>query len=84
MLAPIGLVLGVFFPTGIRMTEALDARLVPWAWAVNGCTTVIGTILAVVLAMTFDFTFVAACAIGIYVLGTVAFVRSMPASPVRT
>jgi SAM-dependent methyltransferase len=77
MLAPLGLVLGTFFPTGIRMIEAVDPHLVPWAWAVNGCMTVIGTILSVVLGMTFGFGAVAAIATALYVAGTAAFLSTV-------
>jgi predicted membrane-bound spermidine synthase len=69
LLAPLGLVLGTFFPTGIRIVAAIDERLIPWAWAVNGCTTVIGTVVAIVLAMTYGFPFVAAWATLVYVIG---------------
>jgi hypothetical protein len=72
MIAPIGLVLGVFFPAGIRIVEATDARLVAWAWAVNGCTTVIGTILAVMLAMAAGFRVASLAAVLLYLCGATA------------
>jgi hypothetical protein len=72
VLAPIGLVLGLFFPLGVRIVEAHDPRLVPWAWAVNGCMTVIGTILAVMIAMGFGFRIVAIAAAAIYAIGAAA------------
>jgi hypothetical protein len=72
MLAPIGFVLGTFFPAGIRTVEATDPRLVAWAWAVNGCTTVIGTILAVMLAMTEGFRIVSLAAVALYLTGAFA------------
>ncbi len=69
LLVPFGLVLGSFFPLGIRLASQSRAQLVPWAWAVNGCATVIGTLLAVMLGMTWSFTVVTLAALGIYVAG---------------
>jgi spermidine synthase len=74
LLVPLGLVLGGFFPLGIRMAERAHPRLVPWAWAVNGCATVVGTLLAVMAGMTWSFTAVALVAIAIYVVGVAALV----------
>ena len=56
LLVPLGLVLGGFFPLGIRIAERANPRLVPWAWAVNGCATVIGTLVAVIAGMSSSFT----------------------------
>jgi len=53
--APIGLLLGIPFAHGIRVVESVNPSFVPWAWAVNGCTTVIGSLLTVILSMNFGF-----------------------------
>jgi hypothetical protein len=75
LLAPLGLVLGMFFPLGISALAALDRRLVPWAWATNGSATVVGTILAVIAAVTWDFRRVSIAALVVYGIGVFAFVR---------
>jgi hypothetical protein len=72
LLAPLGFVLGGFFPLGIRMAERVNPRLVPWAWAVNGCATVIGTLVAVIAGMSASFTAVTVIAIAVYVVGVSA------------
>ena len=69
---PLGVLLGMFFPTGIRGIKAEGTDLVPWAFATNACATVVGTILAVVLAMSFGFRFVDCVAIGLYLVGSTA------------
>jgi hypothetical protein len=74
LVVPLGLVLGSFFPLGIRVAERLNPRLVPWAWAVNACATVVGTLLAVVFAMAWGFTLVAALAVAIYAVGVLGLV----------
>ncbi|HEX7671678.1 MAG TPA: hypothetical protein VF395_18925, partial [Polyangiaceae bacterium] len=78
MLAPLGLVLGIFFPLGIRRAESIHPDLVPWAWGINGCASVISSILAVLLAMGFGFGIVWLVALATYVAGVgalLAFTR---------
>jgi hypothetical protein len=72
LLVPLGLVLGSFFPLGIRLAERTNPQLVPWAWAVNGCATVIGTLVAVMAGMTWSFTVVTLLALGVYAAGVAA------------
>jgi hypothetical protein len=44
MLAPLGILLGMPFPCGLRIVGEETPSLVSWAWGVNGFFTVIGTI----------------------------------------
>ncbi len=74
LLVPLGLVLGGFFPLGIRMAERVNPQLVPWAWAVNGCATVVGTLVAVIAGMTWSFVVVALVALLAYVVGITGIV----------
>jgi hypothetical protein len=68
-LLPVGLMLGVPFATGLRYLEEYDARLIPWAWGINGLTSVMGSILAIILAMRIGFTAVVLLAAATYLLG---------------
>ena len=70
--APLGVILGMFFPLGIRVIEPIDTRLVPWAWGINGCTSVVGTITAVMLAMAYGFDDVMLLAVAVYITGALA------------
>ena len=79
VLAPLGLVMGMFFPLGIRCAEAVHKDLVPWAWGINGCASVTGGLLAVVLAMRYGFTRVWLISVVIYALGVLALLASRPA-----
>lgn len=65
---PLGLAMGMFFPTGIQIVRRVNESFVPWAWGINGCASVVGTVLAVILAMAFGFRIVTLLAIGIYLL----------------
>ena len=58
LLAPLGAAMGVPFPRAIRTLGEQAPALVPWAWAVNGSTSVVSAILATVLALSFGFTWV--------------------------
>jgi hypothetical protein len=72
LLAPLGLVLGMFFPLGIRHAERVHEDLIPWAWGINGCASVTGGVLTVVLAITLGFTTVWMISLGIYAFGVTA------------
>jgi spermidine synthase len=80
LLAPIGLLLGVPFAYGIRMVDRCNSALVPWAWAVNGCCTVVGAILTVVLSMNFGFNKTLMAALMIYMVGFAALQKA-PSTP---
>jgi hypothetical protein len=72
VLMPIGLLMGMPFPTGIRMAERIDAGLVPWAWCVNACSTVLGSVASILIAMFVGLTNVAYGATMIYMLAMLA------------
>jgi hypothetical protein len=66
MLLPVGVLMGIPFPAGIReMSAGLAAvgargeeRAIAWVWAVNGAASVVASILAALLALTFGFEWV--------------------------
>jgi hypothetical protein len=68
ILAPISLLLGIPFAYGIRLLNRFNPTIVPWAWAVNGSMTVIGSITAVILSMNLGFNAVMITAVLIYFL----------------
>lgn len=70
-LAPLGFFMGFFFPLGIRLTDIYDKSLIPWAWASNGCASVVATSLSLMLAISFGFSTVLLLAGGIYFLGII-------------
>ncbi|MCB9832988.1 MAG: hypothetical protein H6807_10985 [Planctomycetes bacterium] len=69
LVALVGLPLGAAFPTGIRLLRLEAPALIPWAWAVNGFTGVIGGLLAVLLAQEVGFRKVLLLAAAVYLLG---------------
>jgi hypothetical protein len=51
--------------------------LIPWAWAVNGCASVVGAVLATLLAIQFGFIFVVVIALAFYGLAAAVFPYSI-------
>ena len=71
LLAPLGLLLGMPMPLGIRLFHDKPDEI-PWSWGINGATSVLGTILAVVLAMNFGFNLTLLLGVAVYLLALVA------------
>ncbi|HIE69941.1 MAG TPA: hypothetical protein EYP98_07070, partial [Planctomycetes bacterium] len=69
MLVPTGLVLGMPFPSGVRLVEEQCPHLVPWGWAINAFFSVFGSIFCIVLSMAIGFSNVFYVAAGVYALG---------------
>ena len=63
--------LGMPFPWGLRWLSAAAPRLTTWAWAINGCTSVIASVLAALLALQFGFSAVLLLGAGSYALAAV-------------
>ncbi len=57
LLLPFGFLLGIPFPTGIQLLKQDNlVKHIPWMYGVNGIMSVLGSVLAVVLSMTWGFT----------------------------
>ncbi len=65
-LAPLGVLMGLPFPLGLAWLEARAPRLIPWAWAVNGSASVVASVLAAILALSYGFTAVLLLGAGCY------------------
>ncbi len=72
MLAPLGLLLGIPFAYGLRVTSTHSPQLTTWAWAINGFLSVVGSILTVVISMNFGFSAVLWLAALVYIVGFAA------------
>lgn len=51
LIAPSGFLMGMPFPTGLRMLERKHAASVRWAWSLNAAASVLGSVGALVLAL---------------------------------
>ena len=72
LIAPLALFMGMPFPLGLARVEACDARLVPWAWGINGCASITGAVLATLLAIHLGFAAVVVVAVALYGIAAVA------------
>jgi hypothetical protein len=62
LLVPLGLAMGMPFPSGLRALAAGENGAVEWAWAMNAASSVLGSVLAIVIAIQFGLTATLACA----------------------
>jgi predicted membrane-bound spermidine synthase len=51
LIFPAGFLMGMPFPTGLRRLEARHQPAVRWAWSLNAAASVLGSVLAIVLAI---------------------------------
>ena len=50
-LAPIGFLMGMPMPTGLRLVKIHSPRFIPWMWAINGAFSVLGSVLTVTISI---------------------------------
>ena len=81
LILPLGLALGVPFPTGMRIVDRNSPELLPWCWAINGFLSVFSSLFCIVLSMSIGFTPVLPLAAGVYALGFSAMPARQAVSP---
>ncbi|MBW2399952.1 MAG: hypothetical protein JRG80_11855 [Deltaproteobacteria bacterium] len=73
LLLPIGFFMGMPFP--LSMKAASDSpstrELTPWLWGINGATSVLASVVAIVIAMTWGISAAFWCGLASYVAATV-------------
>ncbi len=55
IILPAALFMGIPFPMGLKILGERDESLIPWAWAINGCLSVLAPIITTMLAITAGF-----------------------------
>lgn len=68
-------VMGMPFPLGLRHLTYRRRDHLPWAWAVNGCLSVVSTALAALLSLELGFTAVMLVAAGAYAVVAMVSLR---------
>ena len=78
LLVPLGFAMGMPFPTGLRALSLVSVDIpesrsnhagentVEWAWAMNAASSVLGSVLAMVIAIQFGLNITLACGAGAY------------------
>lgn len=72
LIAPLAFAMGLPFPLGLRWFGTRSAALVPWAWGVNGCASVLASPLAMIIAMQWGFVYTVTAAAACYVVASCA------------
>ena len=70
--------MGMPFPLGLAQVAKQAPDLIPWAWGINGCASVLSAILATILAIHFGFTVVVGLALALYGLAAAMLYRPLP------
>ncbi len=79
LLIPIGFLIGIPFPLGIRWLKARSLENhIPWMWGINGVSSVLGSVMTIVVAINFGFTEALLVSAGCYLLIFLIFIK--PAS----
>jgi spermidine synthase len=91
LLVPLGFAMGMPFPTGLRALAGpmpefpaaskgdFQENAVEWAWAVNAGSSVLGSVLAIVIAIQFGLNVTLACGAGAY-LAAILLSSTLPRS----
>ncbi len=77
LLAPLGFLMGMPFPMGMRWAGLQKPGVVPWLWGVNGVTSVMGSAMGIALAIHIGFRAVLLIGAGIYGLAGLLISRQV-------
>ncbi|MCK4664093.1 MAG: hypothetical protein KAT68_14590 [Bacteroidales bacterium] len=58
LIAPLSFFMGMPFPLGIKYLSLNNKNIIPWAWGINGCFSVVSTVLATIIAIEAGFVMV--------------------------
>ena len=56
LISPLATLMGMPFPLALKSLVDRAEHLVPWAWGINGCASVISAMVATLFAIHFGFT----------------------------
>lgn len=73
LIAPLAFFMGIPFPTAVVRLGRDGPELIPWAWGVNGCASVLSAVLATLLAIHLGFSMVVMAALLLYGIAYLAF-----------
>ena len=73
LIAPLAVPMGMPFPLGVGRLHARRRELIPWAWGINGCASVVSAVLATLLALHLGFGAVITLAAALYLAAWAIF-----------
>ena len=78
LVGPVGVLLGVFFPSALEALKPNAGAFVPWAWGINGTASVVAPVLSVAFSMTWGVDALLLCAVPVYLLAALCFPAAIP------
>ncbi len=73
LVAPVGFFMGIPFPLALSVLGRQAPSLIPWAWGINGCASVVSAILATLFAIQFGFNALVLLALALYGVAALSF-----------
>lgn len=73
MIAPLALLMGMPFPSGISLLNKSMKGMIPWAWGINGFFSVTGGSVAMIISMNWGFKAVMITGMLMYALSALVF-----------
>jgi hypothetical protein len=70
-LIPLGLLMGMPFPMGIKLVDRRAGAIIPWVWGINGATSVFASVFAIVVALNWGFSAAMAVGVSCYALALI-------------
>ncbi|MEE8574899.1 MAG: hypothetical protein V3T30_05755, partial [Thermodesulfobacteriota bacterium] len=70
-LLPMGFLMGLPFPLGMKLAAARSPEHTPWFWAVNGAASVVASVLSACISITYGFTFTLTLGLICYVVAVI-------------
>lgn len=74
VLTPLGFAMGMPFPTGLRALHGAGETTIEWAWAMNASASVLGSVLAMVIAIQAGLSVTLACGAAAYAMAALLIV----------
>jgi hypothetical protein len=72
-MGPMAFMMGIPFPSTLRMLPGGEGSSIPWAWGINGCFSVAGTVCATILLVESGFEVVMGGAAAAYAVAGLTF-----------
>ena len=76
LIAPVGFILGMPFPIGLKFLSNTKSETIAWAWAMNGYATVVGVATSAMLALQTGFAALLWISFGVYIFGFLCLIGS--------
>jgi spermidine synthase len=76
IIAPLGLLMGMPFPAGLRYVDTFRTELNPWAWGINAFATVVGSAACILISSSFGLRAALLFGSATYLIGWLVFTVS--------